>query len=232
MRTIHIRAILLPAIAFAVCVVLIGCRPTPPPTDRADYTQGLDRYYEGRPMCLWPDSVRFPVEDASPDEIDERGFNSLVDVGFLVRRRASRRAAPGSATYDLSPEGRSALNPDVLDHGAGNFCYGRRKVVSIDTAHKNSPSTEVVDYYYAVANPAAWARESIVQTAFPQVVPELASAHQAEVTLLDTDEGWEVSGTPALIAPTTEARASLLANAKKLLPGSGSPTTYAARSSF
>ncbi|MGD0796349.1 MAG: hypothetical protein ABR910_01385 [Acidobacteriaceae bacterium] len=235
MKGIDIRGILLPTIAFTACALLAGCKAAPlPPADSAGFAQGLDRYYEGRPMCLWPDSVRFPVEDAAPDEIDERGFNALTDAGFLVRNPASSGAAPGSATYDLSPEGRSALNPDVLDHGAGNFCYGRRKVVSIDSARKHSPTTEIVDYHYAVDEPAAWAREYAVQAAFPQVVSELASPHQAEVTLLDTTGGWEVSGTPASIAPTAAgARISVLAKAKKLLlPGSGSSTSYAARSSF
>jgi hypothetical protein len=236
MRAIHIRGLIRAAAAIAACVDLLGgCKPpAPPPADRADYAQSLNRYYEGHPMCLWPDSVRFPVEDALPGEIDERGFDALTDAGFLVRKQASRGAPSGSATFDLSPEGRSALNPDIFDRGAGNFCYGRRKVVSIDSARENSTITDLVDYHFAVADPAAWAREDTIQTAFPQVVSELASPHRAEATLLDTTDGWEVSGTPATIVPVvTEPHNSSLAKAKNLLNlGKSNPSTYAERSSF
>jgi hypothetical protein len=239
MRAINIRRPVLAAVTFAAAlVVLAGCNTAAPPaSDRAGYLQSVNRYYQGQPMCLWPDSVKFPVEDASPAEIDERGFNALADAGLLIRTRSGRggghNAARGSASFDLSPEGRAAFNPDVLDHGAGNFCYGRRKVVSIDSARDNSTTTALVDYHYTVAEPASWARENIIQSAFPQIVSELASQHQAEVTLLDTTEGWEVSGSPASIAPmTSEPHNTLLAKAKSLWRSNGNATTVAERSSF
>jgi hypothetical protein len=235
MRAINIRRSL-PAVILGACAGLLsGCKPpVPPAADSADYAQSLNRYYEARPMCLWPDSIQFPAADVSPDEIDERGYEALTGAGLLVRTSASRGAPAGSFTFDLSPEGRSALNRDVLNPGAGNFCYGRRKVVSIDSARKNSPTTEIVDYHYAVAAPASWAREDPIQTAFPQIVPELASPHQAKATLLDTTEGWEVSGTPANISPiSAESHTSALAKARGLLRlGDNHPTSIGDRASF
>jgi hypothetical protein len=235
MRAINTSGTFLPASTLGVCILLLaGCKPpAPPSSESVDYASGLNRYYQGRPMCLWPDSVRFPVSGVSHDEIDERGFDALTDAGLLVRTAASRGAPAGSATFDLSPEGRSALNPDVLNPGAGNFCYGRRKVVSVDSARKHSPTTEVVDFRYAIEQPTAWAREDTIQTAFPQVVSELASPHQAEVTLLNTTDGWEVYGTPTAIPPgIPEPHTSTLAKTKTLLHLGGNVPNEAARSSF
>jgi hypothetical protein len=212
------RAVLAAVVSGAGIMIVAGCSNAPPPAERADYSQTLNRYYEGRPMCLWPDSVKFPVEDATPDQAAGRGFVALTNAGLLARKPAAKGAPKGSYTFDLTPEGRSAMEPDVFNKGAGNFCYGHRKVSSIDGARQNSRSTELVDYHYNVAQPAAWALEYSIQKAFPQVVGELQGSHKAEATLLDTTDGWQISGTPAIILPVTaEPPASGLAKAKALL---------------
>lgn len=206
--------------ACSVCaVVLAGCKPpAPPPAQQADYSQTLNKYYEGRPMCLWQETVKFPIEAAEPDEIAELGLAGLVDAGLLAAKPAGKGEPRGSKTFDLTPEGRTALDPDVFNPGAGNFCYGWRKVVSIDTARRNSSTTELVDYHYSVKQPAAWATELSVQSAFPQVAAELSGPHMGQATLLDTVDGWEISGTPATIAPpTAHPRTSTLAKAADML---------------
>lgn len=201
--------------AIVFCLALAGCNNAPPPQDKADYSQTLNRYYEGRPVCVWSDTVSFPIEDATPDQIKENGLNALVDAGLLVRKHATKAAPAGSYTYDLSPEGRSALDADLDDKNTGNFCFGRRRVIAIDGARQNSRSTEIVDFHYSVEQPASWATEYSIQRAFPQVSSELSGPHKAEVTLLDTTGGWEVSGQPAIINPlTTTSHDSALARAK------------------
>jgi hypothetical protein len=203
------------ATAIAFCLTLAGCNNAPPPQDKADYSQTLNRYYEGRPLCVWSDAVSFPIEDATPDQIKENGLNALVEAGLLVRKHARKGATAGSYAYDLSPEGRSALDADLDDKNTGNFCFGRRKVVAIDGARQNSRSTEIVDFHYSVEQPASWATEYPIQSAFPHVSNELSGPHKAEVTLLDTTNGWEVSGTPATIIPVTRSsHDSALARAK------------------
>jgi hypothetical protein len=198
-------------------IVLAGCNSTPPALERADYSATLNRYYEGRPLCVWSDTVKFPVEDATPEEIRLRGFDALTDAGLLERKVAGKHAPKGLATYDLSPEGRSAFDPDIADAGAGNFCYGRRKVISIDGDRQNSSTTELIDFHYNVAQPASWAKEYSIERAFPQVVAELSGPHKAEATLLDTTDGWEVSGAPSVIAPqTAPPRNSALAKARSV----------------
>lgn len=208
--------------ATACSVVLIGiagCKATPPPpAQRADYSQTLNKYYDGRPLCLWQEAVAFPIEAATPDQIDQLGLAGLTNAGLLVAKAAGKDAPRGSKTFELSPEGRTALNPDVFHPGAGNFCYGRRKIISIDAARRNSTTTELVDYHYSLAQPASWATEISIQSAFPQVGPELSGPHMAQATLLDTTDGWEISGTPANIAPpAAHPHPSALAKATGLL---------------
>jgi hypothetical protein len=169
-------------------------------------------------MCIWPDSVEFPVLNATPDQIGERGFDALTYAGLLVRKHAGKRAPVGSYSYYLSPEGRSAIDPDINDKDAGNFCYGRRKVASIDDARENTPTTEVVRYSYTIVNPASWATEHAIQTAFPQVASELSGPHKAEATMVDTTDGWQLTAIPTPVAPTaTQAQPSALSKAKALL---------------
>jgi hypothetical protein len=181
-------------------LLIAGCRSAsvPPPAQRVDYQQTLDKYYEGRPVCLWDQTLSFPVEDATSQRVDDLGLDGLEDAGLLISRRGSKR---GTRTYALTPEGKSALDRDVLHPGSGNFCYGRRQVISVDKARRNSSTTELVDFHYAVRQPAAWAGESSIQSAFPEVVQELAGPHTAEATLLDTTGGWEISGTPSVVVP-------------------------------
>jgi hypothetical protein len=185
----------------ATLAALSGCRSAaaPPPAQRADYTQTLNKYYEGRPMCIWEESVKFPVENATPEQVEDLGLDGLADAGLVQAK--GRPAHGGVRTYILTPEGRSAINKDVLTPGAGNFCYGLRKVVSIDKARRNSSTTELVDFHFSVPSPASWAKENSIQNAFPDVAAELAGPHEAEVTLLDTTSGWEVSGTPSATIP-------------------------------
>lgn len=205
------------AATMAAGLVLSGCRSVsaPPPAQRADYTQTLNKYYMGRPMCLWEQTVKFPVQNATPETVDDLGLDGLEDAGLVAWRSGTVR---GTRTYLLTPEGKSALDPDVLNPGAGNFCYGRREVVAIEKARRNSSTTELVDYTYAIRQPAAWANENSIQEAFPQVVAELAGPHTAEVTLLDTTDGWEVSGNPAVVVPRP-ARQHRAVLAKLLHPG-------------
>jgi hypothetical protein len=204
--------------ACATLALLAGCSQAPPQKELSAYSHTLNKFYDGRPVCIWPDSVEFPVLNATPDQIGERGCEALTYAGLLVRKRAAKGAPAGSYSYYLSPEGRSAIDPDINDKDAGNFCYGRRRVAGIDDARENTPTTEVVDYSYTVANPASWATEHAIQSAFPQVASELSGPHKAEAILLDTTDGWQLTAIPSTVVPTaTQAQPSALSKAKALL---------------
>jgi len=64
----------------AVCVagaaMLAGCNPAAPlPMQKEDYTVTLNRYYEGRPMCLWQEPVKFPIESPTEETQDALGLD-------------------------------------------------------------------------------------------------------------------------------------------------------------
>jgi len=199
--------------AVATCsfslLILAGCSNAPKPEERAGYVQTLNRYFEGRPMCLWPEPVKFPA-NVTAGQADDRGFDALAHAGLLTRRRSGG----DSYVFELTQEGRSALDPDPLNKGAGNFCYGRRKIVSIDGARQNSRTTELVEFRYSVQQPAAWAKENAIERAFPQIVSELTSAHKAQATLLNTTDGWQVKDQPATVGPKQPQRPPTLAKTK------------------
>ena len=202
------------SIVSLVCVAAItGCSSAPPARESVDYAKSLNRYFEGRPMCVWTDQVSFPVQNPTVDQVKNRGYDALVAAGLLTRR-----SARNGMVYDLTTAGRAELDRDILDKSTGNFCYGRRRVNGIDSARHNTPATELVEYHYTVAEPAAWARNTAVQAAFPQIASDLAGPHTATATLLNTTAGWEVSERPL---PSNAERTSSLAKMKAVFaPGS------------
>jgi hypothetical protein len=205
-------------VAVAASTLLAGCNSASATDERGDYSTTLNRYYEGRPMCLWTKSVSFPVAASAAGQPDQRGLDALVDTGLLSRQRVGKNGSPSSYTYDLTKEGYSALDRDIDHPSTGNFCYGRRTVVGVDADRQHSSTTELIDFRYTVPQPASWAMELSIQRAFPQVVDELSGPHKAEAILLDTTEGWEVSATPATIASSTPPLPSAtFARAKALL---------------
>jgi len=197
-----------------VCVAaLTGCSSAPAPKDRADFTKSLNRYFQGRPMCVWTDQVSFPVQNPTADQAKDRGYEALVSAGLLTRKHTGN-----AVVYELTAAGRDAFDHDILDKSTGNFCYGRRKVTAIDSASQSSRVSELVEYHYTVAEPPEWARNAAVQAAFPQIRADLAGPHSATATLLNTTAGWEVSERPL---PNNGERTSSLAKMKAVFaPGS------------
>ena len=80
--------------------------------------------------------------------------------------------------YDLSEKGRTSWTPDSTQPGYGNFCYGNRKVTSIDNSTVGTNSVGVktvsVSYHYQIANVAAWANSPEMKTAYPGIASSLA----------------------------------------------------------
>lgn len=209
------------ACAIASCAALLftGCSSAPTPQLKADYTTTLNRYYEGRPLCLWSQSVKFPVENATAEEARARGFDALVDSGLLVRRSAKH----GAFTYELSPKGHAEFEKDVLNEGAGNFCYGRRKVTSIDSADRDSPASELVSYEYSVPQPADWAHNPAIQQAFPQIAGQIARPHKSQARLLNTTDGWQLARAPGTPGKNARPHTSSVAKLKVVFAATKTP---------
>jgi hypothetical protein len=191
-----VLAVLIAASAGAVAFI-VGSHPTKE-KDNA-FTAALDDYYNSRPDCLWPDSIKFPQSAESSNADLQQGFSALVDAGLLqpvsaASPRRSRHAAP-ETELELSDMGHANWTADAARAGYGNFCYGHPQVVSIQAykrVHFASEKQYSVDFRETVLLPG-WATTPQVQKAFPKVAS--ASAGQtATATLVKNNDQWQVQG--------------------------------------
>jgi hypothetical protein len=165
-----------------------------------NFTNAINTYYSAHPACLWSEPVRFPVQAETSDTSKTSGYDALVDQGLLVRTTAEKKkfiiASKQVNNYDLSDKGRSAWTADVDQPGFGNFCYGHRKVSSIDSSTPTTSSvgaTTQISYRYTLADAAGWASAAETQTAYPQVHSDFAGTQNGRATLTNTSSGWQVS---------------------------------------
>ncbi len=183
----------------AVALLATGCNKKA--DNSINYSNAIDTYYSAHPACLWSDSVKFPVQVDTSDTSQTTGYDALVDQGLLVRTTAEKKklivTSKQVTNYDLSDHGRSAWTVDVQQPGFGNFCYGHRKVSSIDSSTPTSSdvgATTQVAYHYKLADAPGWATAAETQNAYSQVHADLSGAQAAHATLTNTSNGWQVTG--------------------------------------
>lgn len=166
-----------------------------------NYDNAINSYYEAHPACLWTNEKQFPVQSAPADAKTE-GYDALVDAGLLTRTTSEKKIVIISKrenNYDISQQGRSLWTADPNRPGYGNFCYGHRTVVSIDSATPSSSqpgATTQVNYHYVISGLPPWAQSQETQTAFPQIQTALNNPVAATATLTDTGSGWQVTSAP------------------------------------
>jgi|SRR6187402_1087439 len=188
---------------FAACAVLAlavtGCKKTD--DNRINFTTAIDNYYAAHPVCLWETPMKFPVQADTSDADKTRTYDALVDQGLLARTTAEKKvmiiASKQVNNYDLSDKGRSAWTADATQPGYGNFCYGHRKVTSIDawTPTTNQPgAVTTVQYHYSLTGAPDWATNPETQTAFPNVRTALATPAAGSNKLTLTTSGWQITG--------------------------------------
>jgi hypothetical protein len=180
----------------------------------ANFSNAINTYYSAHPSGLWPDSTKFPVQVDTADTSKTTGYDALVDQGLLVRTTAEKKkmiiASKQVTNYDLSDKGRSAWTADVQQPGFGNFCYGHRKVSSIDSSTPTTDAvgaTTQVSYHYTLADAPGWATAAETQNAYPQIRADISSPQAAHATLTNTSNGWQVTsaGSNSTSAPATPA---------------------------
>jgi hypothetical protein len=183
--------------------LLAGCKKTADNT--VNYKSALNTYYGSRPVCLWANPVKFPVQVTTSDQAKTEGFDALTDQGLLTRTTAEKKVfilgSKQVTNYDLSDKGRSAWTADTQDPGAGNFCYGKISVSSIDNATPTNDqpgATTTVNFRYQVSGAPGWATAPETETAFPQVQTVTAAPVSGSATLTDTNNGWAVTQAPQL----------------------------------
>ena len=187
--------------AAAVALLTAGCNKKT--DDSGNLKSAINSYYDAHPECLFQTEKKFPVQADTNNTSDTTQWDALVDGGLLTRTTAEKSKlivlSKSVNNYDLSDKGRGAWKADAQQPGYGNFCYGKRtvnQIVSTTPAGSTQPgATSVVNYTYTIGNVADWAREAEVQNAYPTLKGKLASASNAQSTLVLTGNGWQVQGT-------------------------------------
>ena len=192
------------ALVLATVSIASGCNKHVDNT--AHFADAINTYYAAHPACLWKTSQKFPVQADTSDASKTAPYDALVDQGLLARSSDEKRvmivASKQVNNYDLSDKGHAAWVADVDQPGFGNFCYGRRKVSSIDSSTPTSDergATTQVSYHYTVSDVPAWASAEETQNAYPQLKTDLSGTHEGQAILIETNEGWKVAraGVPA-----------------------------------
>jgi hypothetical protein len=197
MPSIH-HTIRTAALCGAAILLASGCNKKADNT--INFTSAINTYYSAHPACLWSDPIKFPVQADTSNASKTSGYDALVDQGLLVRTTAEKKvmiiASKQVNNYDISDKGRAVWTADVNQPGYGNFCYGHRKVSSIDSF---TPTTDAVGattqvaYHYTLADAPAWASAAETQTAYPQLQSDLAAPQSSNATLTNSSNGWQVS---------------------------------------
>jgi hypothetical protein len=185
------------ALGGVIVFLIAGCNKK---ADNTNFSSAIDNYYSAHPECLWSEPVKFPVQADTSDTSKTSGYDALVDQGLLVRTTAEKKkfiiASKQVTNYDLSEKGRSVWTADTEQPGFGNFCYGHRKVSSVDNSTPTSSdvgATTQVNYRYTLTDTAAWASAAETQNAYPLLHSELAGPQNARATLTNTSNGWQVT---------------------------------------
>ncbi|MBB5340507.1 hypothetical protein [Tunturiibacter gelidoferens] len=186
------------ALCGALVALASGCNKKADNT--LNFTSAINSYYSAHPACLWSDPIKFPVQADTSNNSKTSNYDALVDQGLLVRSTAEKKvliiASKQVNNYDLSDKGRAAWTADTTQPGYGNFCYGHRKVSSIDSSTPTTSdpgATTQVTYHYNIPDAPAWATAAETQNAYPQLQTELAAPQNAQATLTNTSNGWQVS---------------------------------------
>src|ERR1700749_4824543 len=143
----------LKSVAIAACLTftLIACQKTA--DNKPNFESAINSYFQAHPSCLWANPQKFPVQVGHADPKTSQ-FDALVDQGLLVRTTSEKKIiiiSKQENNYDVSEKGRAAWTADPSQPGYGNFCYGHRKVSSVDsyTPTSDSPGAKTtVQYHY------------------------------------------------------------------------------------
>jgi hypothetical protein len=201
--TTHILKNTLRATALCGAALLLATGCDKKADNTLNFTNAINTYYTSKPACIWSEAKHFPIQEDTSDTSKTTGYDALVDQGLLTRTTAEKKkliiASKQVNNYDVSDKGRSAWTADPNQPGAGNFCYGHRKVSSLDSTTPTNDAvgaTTQASYHYTYTDTPNWATVAETQTAFPQIRTDLAGPQIGQATLSNTSNGWVVSSAP------------------------------------
>lgn len=191
------------AVALCATALLVTTSCNKKADNTSNYKTAVETYYSAHPVCLWDSPKKFPVQAGTSDTDKTSDYDALVDQGMLTRTTAEKKvfliASKQVNNYDLSDKGRSAWTADTTQPGFGNFCYGHRKVSTIDSATPTTSdpgATTQIVYHYMISDAPGWATAPETQNAYPQLKADLASPEASQATLTNTSNGWQLTSAP------------------------------------
>ena len=153
-----------------------GCKKQ---IDTAQFKAAINKSFDGRHECLWPEPIKLPVQ-ADPSKDDRvRDYDALTDAGLFIREQVEKKGPPVGSNhvnkYNLSDKGHSAWTPDPSRPAYGNFCFGHFNVTAIEKAtptDSSNPTEYTVKYRYEVEGIPEWARTPESMRAFRKVAAD------------------------------------------------------------
>jgi hypothetical protein len=186
--------IVLALVITGLLACVIACKK---PVDRAQFISAINKSFEGRHECVFPEPIKLPVQ-ADPSTDDRiRAFEALTDAGLFMHVSVEKKSfsAKQLNTYDLSDKGHSSWTPEAGHPGYGNFCFGHFNATTIDKAVPNdsaNPTQYTVTYQYEVLGIPEWVHKPESMRAFPKLAAD-TSIQSATATLSkETSGGWTV----------------------------------------
>jgi hypothetical protein len=173
--------LILPGAILGAALLVAGCHSKTEASPE-NFITALNAKFVDQPQCLMPDAPHFPFE--TTDEEKTKQMDSLAKAQLLDVKKGNILHV---SRYTTTTVGALA---------APRFCYGHRKVTSIEsftpTAVANGfPETQVV-YRYEMKDVPVWAKTPEVQTAFPEMAKAIAGPSTDKATLAKTMAGWSV----------------------------------------
>jgi len=173
-----------------------GCKKQ---IDTAQFKAAINKSFDGRHECLWPEPIKLPVQ-ADPSKDDRvRDYDALTDAGLFIREQVEKKGPPVGSNhvnkYNLSDKGHSAWTPDPSRPAYGNFCFGHFNVTAIEKAtptDSSNPTEYTVKYRYEVEGIPEWARTPESMRAFRKVAADTSIQSATAAVVKGTDGAWTV----------------------------------------
>jgi hypothetical protein len=158
-----------------------GCNSKSKATPQ-NFIAGLNAHFTDRPDCLFSTPPTFPYETTDPEKTKQ--MNVLVAAQLLTV----------AVEFDIHASRYTAT--DAGARVAPRFCYGHRKVTSIDSYTPPAPANGFpetqVTFYYTMQDVPVWAKSDAMRAAFPDMAHKTSGTASDKATLAGTIAGWQV----------------------------------------
>jgi hypothetical protein len=177
---------------------------SPMSANKANFAKVINAHLAKECIGINPGSLApFPVSVVASDDRSFAQYNALTNAGLLSATDTLvqptiggipliRAKVPGR-TYSLTDEGRRVLE----DPGSATFCAGHYKVDEVldFTVPGNAMGATISEvlYMYSPSDVPTWVSSFDIQSAFPNLAQQLARKQESRITVVLTNNGWQVN---------------------------------------